>query len=311
MSNALYALLLRAVGWALPAGAATGPAASQPSASEATALPAFMLTLFALGTCVLFVWGVRRMAHPETLSLRRSPGRPNRLGPVHVVLAFVILVLAQAAVGDLCLRAAARSAGGKADEALKGRYLLVGRAVVSVVWLAAVLLLARGAFRHGLRRGMGLSGRRWLYDSLRGVLAYLTVLPICIGLGLLMEWLFAALQIEPNYHPVLLQLADLPPAWKLLAVFSTVVLAPLAEEIFFRGVLQSAVRQWSASPWGAVLAASAFFAAMHLDQPQALPSLFALAVAMGYNYERTGRLWAPVLIHAAFNAVNLAAWRGP
>ena len=59
-------------------------------------------------------------------------------------------------------------------------------------------------------------------------------------------------------------------------------------------------------PWPAVLVASAIFAAAHCTQPQAVPSLFVLAVVIGYNYERTGRLLAPILIHALFNAANLA-----
>ncbi len=39
---------------------------------------------------------------------------------------------------------------------------------------------------------------------------------------------------------------------------------------------------------------------------QALPTLFVLSLALGYVYERTGWLWAPILVHALFNATNIA-----
>ena len=48
------------------------------------------------------------------------------------------------------------------------------------------------------------------------------------------------------------------------------------------------------------------FTAIHIPYWHTLPSLFALSIALGYNYERTGRLLPPLLIHALFNAVNLS-----
>jgi membrane protease YdiL (CAAX protease family) len=37
----------------------------------------------------------------------------------------------------------------------------------------------------------------------------------------------------------------------------------------------------------------------------ALATLVVLSVGWGMLYERTGRLWAPMIAHAAFNAANL------
>ncbi len=38
----------------------------------------------------------------------------------------------------------------------------------------------------------------------------------------------------------------------------------------------------------------------------AVAPLFALSVALGASYERTGRLGVPIVMHGAFNALNLA-----
>jgi membrane protease YdiL (CAAX protease family) len=119
------------------------------------------------------------------------------------------------------------------------------------------------------------------------------------------------LNIPARIHPALQYLSAFTPPWRLLAVFEAVILAPLAEEVFFRGLVQSFFRRALHSPRLAILLASVIFAVMHYNnEPQALPSLFALALALGYNYERTGRLTGPILIHAIFNAVILAMWKG-
>jgi len=199
-------------------------------------------------------------------------------------------------------------AGAAGGEATDVRLAIAGAMAGTVAWLAGGLLVAAITFRHGLARGLGLSGRRWLYDTARAILGYLAVLPVCVGLNRVLVWLFLALDLQLRFHPVLKQMATFPIEWKILSVCSTVVLAPLAEEVFFRGLLQSMIRRYLRSPWAAVAGASAVFAAFHVSQPQAIPSLFALSVALGYNYERTGRLYAPILIHALFNAVNLWVW---
>jgi len=40
-------------------------------------------------------------------------------------------------------------------------------------------------------------------------------------------------------------------------------------------------------------------------QPHALIGLFVFGLGLGWAYERTGRLWAPIAMHALFNAGNL------
>ena len=94
--------------------------------------------------------------------------------------------------------------------------------------------------------------------------------------------------------------------WNVLGMVSAIVLAPLAEETFCRGLLQSMLRRYTHRPWVAILLAGAVFAVLHYPYWQHMPALFVLALAIGYNYERCGRLYPAILIHALFNAVNIA-----
>jgi len=301
MSNALWPTGL---GWPLAAAAD-----AQTAPAECAEMHPVLVALVAVGVCVLVVWIVRRIAHPGKVWLRNTPGRPNAVNLLHVVVVLSAMWLTAAAAGVLFRKVFLQGPAGAGEgQATDVRLTIAGAMAGSVAWLAGGLLVAAVTFRHGLARGLGLSGRRWLYDTARAILGYLAVLPICVGLNLAMLSLFRMLGIEPEFHPVLEGMASFSIEWKIVSVCSTVVLAPLAEEVFFRGLIQSMIRRYLRSPWVAVAGASAVFAAFHVSQPQAIPSLFALSVALGYNYERTGRLYAPILIHALFNAVNLWLW---
>jgi uncharacterized protein len=76
------------------------------------------------------------------------------------------------------------------------------------------------------------------------------------------------------------------------------VLAPLTEELVFRGLLY---RAWEAR-WGwvsATLASSAIFAAYHANF---LPA-FVAGIVYVCLYRRTGSIWAPIAVHSVYNVV--------
>lgn len=90
---------------------------------------------------------------------------------------------------------------------------------------------------------------------------------------------------------------------KALLIFTAVVVAPISEEVIFRGYLYGVIRRYGGR-WTALLLSAALFSAIHL-YPPAIGALAALAVALTLVYEFTGSLWAPMLMHACFNATTL------
>ncbi|MDB6021469.1 MAG: abortive infection protein [Pedosphaera sp.] len=87
-----------------------------------------------------------------------------------------------------------------------------------------------------------------------------------------------------------------------LSVFA-VVIAPLAEEILFRGVIFALFKKIGyprIAFWGSALA----FAAMHLTVSIFLP-LFVFGLVLAWLYDKTGNLLASLTAHAFFNAINL------
>jgi hypothetical protein len=83
----------------------------------------------------------------------------------------------------------------------------------------------------------------------------------------------------------------------------TVVVAPLGEELLFRGVLYPAIKH-AGFPRLALWGTSVLFAAIHFNLPIFLP-LLLLALLLVWLYEQTDNLLAPLTAHALFNAANL------
>jgi membrane protease YdiL (CAAX protease family) len=91
---------------------------------------------------------------------------------------------------------------------------------------------------------------------------------------------------------------------RVYLAFFAVVLAPLAEEFVFRGLLFSTAKHFG-RPLLGWFGVSFLFAAFHANAPIFLP-LFVLALALTWLYEKTEGLLAPVIAHSLFNAGNLA-----
>ncbi|PWU17696.1 MAG: hypothetical protein C5B50_10775 [Verrucomicrobia bacterium] len=82
----------------------------------------------------------------------------------------------------------------------------------------------------------------------------------------------------------------------------TILIAPMAEEILFRGILYPWIRQ-AGFPRVALWGTSLLFAAIHGNMAAFLP-LLILAVVLAILYEQTNNLLAPILAHSLFNVLG-------
>jgi len=80
----------------------------------------------------------------------------------------------------------------------------------------------------------------------------------------------------------------------------TSVLAPLLEEVVFRGFLLVSLTKWLPTP-GAVLFSSVIFGAAHFA-PRDFPQLVTLGIVLGFSYARTRNLLTPMFIHSLWNS---------
>ena len=182
--------------------------------------------------------------------------------------------------------------------------LLAGSAA-QVIGLAACLLLAGMLFDGGVWRFL-FGPCRWVEIGAKGLMLAIVALPLCdLALWSTTE-LFNAVGLHDltREHGVIQLLMEGDHAgWIIGALWlGAVVVAPLAEEAFFRGILQTAIATLSGRRRFAVICSALLFGASHYGgQPQAIPALILLGLLLGGSYERTGSLLVPMLLHSLFN----------
>ncbi len=92
---------------------------------------------------------------------------------------------------------------------------------------------------------------------------------------------------------------------QILYVLTAVIVAPLFEELMFRGLIFPYLVKRVGLAKGTLLV-SVLFAVMHFHLPSFAP-LFLLSAALCLAYWRTGSLWVVVGMHAIFNAISILA----
>jgi membrane protease YdiL (CAAX protease family) len=178
---------------------------------------------------------------------------------------------------------------------------------------AGLFLTVRFLREHRMswREAFGFS-HEWLHAVLVGVIFACLFLPIAKGLQIgalaLIEELMKhlpQLALKPEEQQAVQALRSAT-SWvsRIVSGAVTVVVAPVAEEVLFRGILYPSIKQVGfprLAFWGTAL----LFAGIHVNSVSFLP-LFILALGLAVLYERTDNLLAPVAAHSAFNALNLA-----
>ena len=102
-----------------------------------------------------------------------------------------------------------------------------------------------------------------------------------------------------------------------LTAIGTVLLAPVAEELMYRGLLFGSLHH--RSPAGAFILSTIVFAAIHvvgyigLYRPLILVLCFLqyipAGLCLGWAYTRSGNIWAPILAHIAINQTSILTMR--
>lgn len=191
----------------------------------------------------------------------------------------------------------------------QGIYCVI--AVLTVVGL--ILPLARSHFARGLR-GFGLRFRTLPRDVVAAFVHLLAVWPVVLGaivvttvVGKLIAHWMGSPDFEMPQHEALRELTKQPGvSLEILLIILAVVVAPVTEEMIFRGLFQTMIRSYLNRPWPAIVVTSVMFAMVHADLAH-WPALFVLSMGLGYSYEKSGSLFRPIFMHAFFNAVAILA----
>jgi membrane protease YdiL (CAAX protease family) len=235
----------------------------------------------------------------ERTAAGRAYGGPS---PVLVFAAVLVVTLLAAILVGVPLELA----GVHLDRAV-GDLISVGLQALVFIGVVRVMVVGPGAISWA-DMGFGVPVRRVVRALLEGASIAVPVVAVTLLLAGLLVLVFG------NAPP-----SPLPPTGTttglILHLLAGAVVAPIAEEIVFRGV---AVTAWSRTngAWTAIVRAAVLFAVAHvlLIGGQSFGDAASLAIvgaaarlpvalALGWIYLRQGSIWSAIGLHATFNAI--------
>ncbi len=176
--------------------------------------------------------------------------------------------------------------------------------IIANEFLLAVVVVLWIRIRHKVSAAaLGLKGR-------------VSDIPLGIGLGLLGYFVAAIVggmiieairsitggEVE---QPEQIQIDGTPSTGLLIAIgIGVVLLAPIAEEMLFRGVVFRGLRNW-ARPGPAIVLSAFFFGIAHL-YPLIIPPIFVLGLILAWVVERRGSILPSIAAHVTFNVIGFS-----
>jgi len=191
--------------------------------------------------------------------------------------------------------------------------MLVDRPTLGVTALALflnVFFIGGGVWMWGVRPGktswreMGFWPMNWQWTWLPLALGVTVVfLPLRALLGVLVQ-----LALEGNLDSlqgrtdVLTAGGEFSLPGFLITLIGAGILVPIAEELYFRGLLHRWFQPRLAF-WPRVLISSILFGLAHFDSVGVVASSYVMGVVNAVAYEKSRSLWLPILIHICTNSI--------
>lgn len=231
------------------------------------------------------------------MSFPAPDDQPIRL-PVPFLVLFLLVIFVGAPLAGTLLTGLVF--GGSlldldAEDKRSATYLVLA-VQFAVMYLALRYLLMRPASLDWPDLGLyGFLDSSW---KIKAIGMGLLCVPLAGFTNLLVQLLFGEMA-----NPQLEALAPIGFSWSSLvvALLMTAVIAPILEELIFRGFLYRYLRERMPVRW-AMWASAVIFASLHMI-PELIPALAVVGFVLALVYERSQTVLAPIIAHGCFNAV--------
>lgn len=230
-----------------------------------------------------------------------GPGIPSVIAVLAAYFAIAVFLLA-AGKGLLGIGSAADTLPGARDWHLAQCIDAVAKLLTS--GLTVLILSKHRAFPRQVAEPW-----RVLRLASIGVAGFLVVLPLSyaqLNATQIVWRLVDPGAIQPQ-HSVLeaIQVSEWGVWGAVHLVTAAVVVAPLTEELFFRGLLLQTAWGLTGRAWPAIAISAVLFGMIHSTQPQTVLPLATMGLVLGYIRVRYRSIGACVVTHGLFNALTM------
>lgn len=175
--------------------------------------------------------------------------------------------------------------------------------IINLLVCSYVFYIVRIEYRQSIT-ALGLSLVNLLANIRHGIKRYLITLPLIVLAGFITNLIASLYGRNPEMQDVVRWVLEEKSLFVLSSLmFFGIVIAPVIEEIMFRGFLQPALKNSFGGRYAIAITAS-LFAAVHMDI-FAFVQIFILGMLLGYLYEKTQTLAASIFVHILHNSLTL------
>ncbi|MCP5094148.1 MAG: CPBP family intramembrane metalloprotease [Chloroflexi bacterium] len=180
---------------------------------------------------------------------------------------------------------------------------------VYVLYLVNIICFTGTTYLLGIRRGkitwegLGLRPFKWQWQwPLIGVGVAVVLLPVRGAIGLIVQMLLAGNMDSIEARSELIMGMGFSWAEFGITLVGVGVLVPIAEELFFRGLIHSWFQKHMSTVWLRILLSGLIFAVGHADSIGVVAASFVIGVVSPLFFERTRSLTIPIIIHITTNS---------
>ncbi len=193
-------------------------------------------------------------------------------------------------------------------------FFTVSISLVTLLVLYVFCLKKRKEITFPIIKSFSEGSKSAKYDMGFGILSWLVVFPLVTFFSSIFSiFIYAVFKVQkiPDQVAIYFLKATMNnPIYFILAMITIVILAPILEEFFFRGILQNFFKKFL-NRWISIIFTSLIFAFVHYSYSQKLAnitivgSIFIFSLFLGFIYEKQKSLISPIFLHATFNAINV------
>lgn len=186
------------------------------------------------------------------------------------------------------------------DESFGGAGFLVVYLIQTLIF--AIPLLAMMKIRGIVIRDFGFKRVGWkniLKIAGLGYLAYISIMMVVMQITISYNIELPGFGQQESHMDFL---GD-QKVWAIVVIAIIAIIAPLIEEVFFRGfVFQTMLKAWP--KWLAFIASAAVFAGIHLEFQVFMP-LFLLGLVLNWMFYKSGSLYPGIFFHIVNNSIAI------
>ena len=276
-------------------------------AVELVATPPHPLIALAISSLLIMITLVTLRKLARRFWPDREVGmQPSAFTARDVLIVFGLLILGQVAVSMLLLPSPSQEGATLPMSAL----LLAALSLVNIAMVALAISLHR---LHCIEKQRSESlfvaaGTRAREAIAYGLLVLVCFLPAHFGVAIVWELVLTGLEVDldPQESIVMIMEAIRDKNWAQLAplLFFATIVAPISEEVMFRGLLFRVLRDKGGFFMAAIIS-SLLFTLLH-DSVASWGPLMVLGMLLAWVYHRSGSLLASIALHFAFNTAMIS-----